>query len=138
MDFTCDLYCYENVYGGWTTHVASCRRVRERGDLGLEKLMSELRTMPKDKGAYEDWAERYRNCMKKLENDELKDIQLPHAGESFNDPTLEEFRDRLLYLRGLGYRFPDGVLAAIEEEIKDRDYKNEETQTTQPTPNPGD
>lgn len=55
--------------------------------------------------------------MKAVSEAALTPITLPHAGESFNDPSLETFKERLLWLRSLGYRFPDYVLAMIDEEI---------------------
>lgn len=53
----------------------------------------------------------------------LEEIGLPYDGETFNDPTLEIFRDRLLELRTIGYRFPDYVLTAIEEEMREAAQK---------------
>lgn len=73
-DFECDLYCYADVRGGYTTHVA-----------GRDK-----------KG---------------------KDIGLPHDNATFNDDTLEEFRERLLALRAIGYSFPNYVIDVVDEEI---------------------
>lgn len=48
-------------------------------------------------------------------------IDLPHAGESFEDSSLEAFKARLLYLRSIGYRFPDCVLERIDDDIQERD-----------------
>ena len=50
---------------------------------------------------------------------ERQSIDLPHAGATFTDQTLAEFRDRLITLRKLGYRFPDDVLAAVEAEARE-------------------
>jgi hypothetical protein len=48
-------------------------------------------------------------------------IDLPHAGGSFEDSSLEAFKARLLYLRSIGYHFPDCVLDEIGDEIRERD-----------------
>lgn len=41
-------------------------------------------------------------------------IALPTRGETFNDPTLEAFTERLLALRPLGYRFPHEELEVLQ------------------------
>lgn len=76
-NFECDLYCYSDVNGGYTTHVAGRRR----------------------------------------QGDELVAIGLPHDGKTFNDATLEEFKERLLSLRAAGYSFPNYVLETVDAEI---------------------
>ena len=52
-------------------------------------------------------------------NCERRAIDLPHAGESFCDSTPEALKARLLYLRSVGYRFPDRVFADLEEWTKE-------------------
>ena len=110
-DFACDLYCYEDVRGGYTTHVAGNRAL---GD--IPKLPAELSA---------DNAEVFSDTLnaqcKFLDACEREDITLPHAGETFNDPTLETFRARLVSLRDLGYHFPDSVLEKIDQKIGVRD-----------------
>lgn len=114
-NFRCDLYCYEDVSGGYTTHVAGRRR------LGLDTLPPS----PYDDEAFElirqkkndEWEARYKAYDKALNALEFEDITLPHAGLTFNDPDLETFKMRLLSLRSLGYRFPDYVLEEVDEEI---------------------
>lgn len=108
MNWRCDLYCYEDVAGGFTTHVAGNRVV---GDIPEEPDLSLLRT------ASTDWLGKHRAVMEFLATAERTPITLPHAGETFNDYTLAAFKERLLYLRGLGYLFPDDVLSEIDEEI---------------------
>lgn len=106
--FRCDLYCYEDVSGGWTTHVAGRKPI---GDIPVEPDLMTVEPAV--------WFEGHQKLMKWLETAEYANLELAHAGETFNDPTLEEFRDRLLYLRSLGYRFPDYVLEAVNQEIAD-------------------
>jgi len=89
-DWNCDLYCYEDARGGWTTHVAENRYKYPL------KANTEFRHLEKN----------------------LVKIDLPHAGETFNDPTLKAFRQRLVTLREIGYIFPDGVFQEVDEEIE--------------------
>jgi hypothetical protein len=108
--FSCDLYCYEDVSGGWTTHVAGNRVVgappHEDWSL-LNKGDAEAKVF---------WAQ-HEALMAFMATAERAPIGLPHDGETFNDGTLEEFKDRLLMLRAAGYRFPDHVLKEVDEEI---------------------
>jgi hypothetical protein len=103
-DFKCDVYAYEHCYGGYTTHVAGNRTVGE---------------IPKvDWNADTDiLVAQHRAQMAFLETCERKDITLPHAGETFNDATLEEFRARLIGLKALGYHIPEYVFEQIDAEI---------------------
>ena len=109
-NFKCDLYCYEDVSGGYTTCVAGNRVI---GDVPkLPRLTAES---AKD-GSY---LTAYKLQMAFLESAEREKINLPHVGESFNDPDLESFLERLIYLRGLGYNFPDYVIEAVNQEINE-------------------
>ena len=103
-DFNCDLYCYAHCGGGYTTHVASNRIVGDIPPLEPD-IMSD------------EWMPKYQDQMGFLDGAERKNIGLPYDGESFNDPTLEEFLERLLHLREVGYNFPDYVLGRIMDEI---------------------
>jgi hypothetical protein len=113
-NFKCDLYCYGDVNGGYTTWVAGNRAI---GDIPKLPDWPKPGTTPP-----ENWAQEMTDAMKKqhdfLENCEREDITLPYAGECFNDPTLEAFRDRLIELRRVGYYFPFEIIDELEEEIK--------------------
>ena len=119
-DFRCDLYCYEDVRGGWTTHVSGRRHV---GDIkpAPNFYCPGYADLPKDEqmAIAERWAAQHKEHMASVEACALVDIDLPHAGETFNDPTLAAFRERLIYLRSVGYNFPDYVLEVVDEEIAD-------------------
>lgn len=107
-DFSSDLYCYEDCAGGFTTHVAG-RRV----------IYSEPLPPPIELTAdnVPQWHERHQKVMEMHRTGQMAAINLPHVGETFNDDTLEEFLDRLVYLRDIGYRFPDYVIDTVKEEI---------------------
>lgn len=109
-NWKCDLYCYEDVNGGYTTHVAGRRRV---GDVPDDRMLDMVDGLI----SAEEWSELHREQMKVLDSLPFEDINLPHAGDSFNDPTLEAFKARIMMLRGLGYHVPDYVLADVEAEI---------------------
>ena len=113
-DFQCDLYCYADASGGWTTHVASNRLVGDAPHVDWLLIGGD------DKNAAL-FFEQHRAQSDWLDTAEHAPIGLPHGGATFDDPTLEAFRKRLLDLRALGYRFPDRVLAEVDEEIAERD-----------------
>lgn len=116
MNWACDIYAYQDASGGWTIHVAGRHRI------GVENLPPELKLNEKNakSGA---WVKRHKEILDQLEKLEFEDFDLPHAGETFNEPTLEAFKARMLELRAIGYKFPDYVLDDIDQEIKERDEK---------------
>ena len=118
-DFACDLYCYEDAAGGWTTHVAGKRILGNIPKVGFPEQGADDATAATQE--WVTWADGIRTQHVFLETAEREDIKLRYVGETFNDPTLEAFRARLLELRSLSYRFPDYVLERIDEEIKQRD-----------------
>lgn len=115
-DFQCDLYIYGDVAGGLTTHVAARRYVFDK------PLPAELAWPGKDASEKEirDWAEkevaRQKELHAMLDHDKMVDIGLPHDGATFNDPDGPSAAARVRELKALGYRVPDGVIEALEEE----------------------
>ncbi|HEX3862744.1 MAG TPA: hypothetical protein VHY35_13720 [Stellaceae bacterium] len=110
-DWRCDLYCYEDVSGGWTTHVANLRRVGNIPKVDWNLLSTDVRKFNR----------QYAAQRASLDKMELVNIGLPHDGETFHDYSLEDFRDRITMLRDAGYSCPDYVLEEIDEEIQERD-----------------
>jgi hypothetical protein len=103
-DFQCDLYIYEDVNGGFTTHVAG-NRVIYKVDLPDPVALTQETAS--------QWAERHYEIMQILDDGEKIErvpIDLPHAGETFNDETAGECADRVESLIALGYRVPDYVV----------------------------
>lgn len=92
-NFRCDLYCYEDVRGGWTTQVAGSR--------------------------YIGGPPEYNNLEQFYRDGKSEFIGLPYDGMQFNDSTLAAFRERLLHLREVGYQFPDYVIEMVDEEMKE-------------------
>lgn len=105
----CDLYCYESARG-FETHVAGNKKIGWWvPSPGYQLLQSRL-------GRWW-WGIQYRLHNWTYHLAPRRNLELPHAGESFTDGDLESFRDRLVWLRSLGYRFPDYVLESVEEEL---------------------
>lgn len=106
-----DVYVYEDVNGGWTTHVASNRCVHPSGE-----------QCPELPGRTDDpeWAERFVEAYERSsawrEECVLVPINLPHDGESFNDPTPGACANRLEALRTLGYYVPQYAIDDLREE----------------------
>ncbi len=107
--FQCDVYVYEDVSGGWTTHVAGRRSTTLSPVMPWRWLSVPIigRLM---------WAQYNRKNKKWSDNKVLVDIGLPHDGESENHSTPGECADYLLYLSGLGYKVPQYAIDALREE----------------------
>lgn len=106
-DFQCDVYCYENVSGAWTTHVA-----------GRKRVLSEPLPPPPDISDAEAWLRRHALVRQIIDRSELVDIGLPHDGTTFDDPSPAAMIETLLMLRAEGYRVPEYAIEALREEMK--------------------
>lgn len=135
-NFRSDVYVYENVSGYWTTHVAGRRR--------LIPPIPEFpyRWMPKFGGEYSPAERRVvyptgvaRLCAaafftivsgwNRLHYASLRVIpsrplNLPHDGETFNDPSPGECAKTLILLRNLGYHVPQFALEALRAEAQEQ------------------
>ena len=110
-----DIYCYEDVSGGWTIHVAGRRRIGDVPDVNWRLLLS---------GADNDvaeWTRQNKAQQDALDKTDLVKIGLPYDGQSFNEPTLEKFRSRVVMLKEAGYHVPDWVIPVIDEEIAENE-----------------
>jgi hypothetical protein len=108
-----DVYVYEDVSGGWTTHVAGRKRTHPE----------ECPKLPWDRDA-PDWEKRftaaYEAERKWVDESTLEPIGLPHDGESFNDPTPGDCADRLEALRALGYHVPQHAIDTLRAEAEEK------------------
>lgn len=111
-NFNCDLYCYEDINGGWTTHVAGSRYVGDIPKIDYE-------------APPEVWTQQFRAQHEFLRVTTMEPIGLPYDGQTFNDPTLDEFRLRIVMLKEAGYIVPDHVLEQIDEEIAEEAKEHE-------------
>lgn len=108
-NWKCDLYCYEDVSGGITTHVANNRVVGDIPEAPLS-LMAE--------GKIDEFVAAHKKQMAFIINAKRESIGLPYDGENFNDPDYASFFVRLMELRKVGYSFPDYVLEQVRDDIK--------------------
>lgn len=133
-----DVYVYEDVMGGWTTHVASRRRLfGPVPDIPMSGLATWLHrwfggewnpqtrefTYPSKfkRTASRLWYSLLAFWHSKIHMGSLQLIPMrkigkPFDGETFNDPSPAECADRLEWLRGQGYRVPQGAIDSLREE----------------------
>lgn len=134
MNWMCDVYVYESIYGGWETHVAGGRRIFPpipdfflSGKLpscgGKWDGASHTVVYPNvlcrmaakivfGFGAF--WHNRVH--MRMLEAIPIRKHTLPFAGQSFIDPTPGECAERLEHLRSLGYVVPQYAIDELRAE----------------------
>lgn len=105
-----DVYVYEDVSGGWTTHVAGCRH---SNPAPYPQVPDGWWLMPTDEALalYRDQQAWYKAAS-------TVPIGLAMDGQSFNDDTPGECADRLEELKGMGYEVPQCVIDSLREEGK--------------------
>ena len=105
-DFLCDVYVYEHVHGGWTTHVATHKRVYK------QPLPPPIDIDAPDRANrfVERWA-----AVDAIER-ELVPIGLPDDGKTFEDATPGKCADRLEGLMATGYMVPQSAIDTLREE----------------------
>lgn len=106
-DYQSDVYVYEDVNGGFTTHVASKRYVFK------EPLPDRI---PFSTTNLQAWLDRQATILRMCHEADMEPIKLEGAGQSFNDETAEECAQRLERLRALGFRVPECALEGLREE----------------------
>jgi hypothetical protein len=135
MNWRCDVYVYEHVAGGWTTHVA-----------GRKRIIPPIPALPLPSfnfGGVWDFDTRrmkYPNWRKRLAARivfgfyafwhnwahtaslnliPLREIGLAHDGKTFDDSTAGDCADRLEWLRSEGYTVPQYAIDALREEQRE-------------------
>ncbi len=102
-DYQCDVYVYEDVNGGYTTHVAKSRIVFNE-------------PLPEKASGVEDWIDRSLKVMKIVERSQRMIIGLPYDGRTFNDEDAEECAYRLISLKDAGYNVPQYAIENLLSE----------------------
>jgi hypothetical protein len=138
MNWRCDVYTYEDVSGGWTTHVAGRRRIFPPvPDLPLMRFRfgAEWDDTQRASKYPTKWHKRAAGVWFRLwgfwhrwihgvtlDLIPLRRIGLPHDGGSFNDSTPGECADTLERLRAIGYIVPQYAIDSLrEEEAENKD-----------------
>lgn len=108
-NFQCDIYAYESD-NGYEIHVAGYKTVGVPPEVDFSLIYP---TQTEESIA--EYVRQSQANSKWLGECERVPIGLPYDGASFTLDTLDEFYDKLIELREIGYRFPDIVLKAIKE-----------------------
>lgn len=138
-NWMCDVYVYDDVSGGWTTHVAA----RKRAIPPIPDLPYGL--LPSFGGKWDRETRRvvypspwravagrvvgriaqgwYRLHMWSLHLIPLRPIGLAHDGARFNDASAADCADRLEMLRRVGYTVPQYAIDALRAEMADPDQE---------------
>lgn len=114
-DYQCDVYCYQDICGGYTTHVAESRFVFK------EELPPKV---PIENAA---WFARYQKINEMVKQADRKRIGLPFDGHRFNDEDAESCAKRLQQLKDLGYKVPQYAIEELQQEWKDECHESANT-----------
>jgi hypothetical protein len=109
-DFTCDLYAWHDISDNIVIHCSSNRRVWPE-DLLPPKCSDDATT--------QEWAERFMEVMKLVDQTELIELDFEYAGERIACGTRSEAIEKFLELREIGYKFPDAVIEMLKAEIEE-------------------
>lgn len=107
----CDIYAYADVAGGFTVLVATHKRdVPEDWRDPFEDILA-------GRISFAEGMDRAGALYREISYLPRFYIDAPSAGKTFNAPTLGDLKELLLSLRDEGLRFPDSVLAEIDDEM---------------------
>lgn len=109
-----DVYAYQDVYGGFTLHIAGGRWTFAEG-----KEPPNISDYLPD-GDFTEYVEKRRTA---FENGAVVDMPdgMKHAGKTYNFATLSELLWFLEDLEQKGYMVPDYAFKSIKEEIEETD-----------------
>lgn len=110
----CDVYVYEDVHGGWTTHVAARRR--PAGAVADEFGLIMASGGDAEHPAMKLYMEQHRLAMEWAENNEPIALAHEEAGSSFNHGTPGECADNLERLRREGFIVPQWAIDDLRAE----------------------
>lgn len=108
-NFQSDLYVYEDVYGGWTIHVAGNRIV---GD--VPPIVWPLD--PKNGAQFGEYVASRSAQSAFLETANRETIKLPGAGETFVTDSPGACADKIEELASIGFIVPAGVVEELRAE----------------------
>lgn len=105
-DYRCELYCYQQVHGGYMIHVASNRVIFNR-DLPPK--------VPFDPDHLAEYTARENTVRAMVMSADRVPIGLPHDGKHIVCEDEASLLGNLIMLKHAGYRFPDGVIEVLRE-----------------------
>ena len=109
-DYQCDLYVYASCNGGYVTHVATHRYAFKEA-------------LPEKVPMHEDYVEafcvRHAKLAEMISQADRVPIGLPLDGKTLHDDTLLDLLSTLEHLHRVGYRFPQAVILAIQDEVSE-------------------
>lgn len=108
----CDLYVYEDVQGGWTSHVAARRRPPGAPRDPMYAFMA---------GGVKEYMSAMDEWNKWAQSVTMIDIDHPEAGTSFNHDTPGECAENLKRLRAEGFVVPEYAINSLMEEEAERE-----------------
>ena len=111
-NFKCDLYCYKDVNGGYTIHVASYRwRMWYRLLHWLtDKRYKNLDGFRQSRRGFDLFSWPHWITHKK--------INLPYDDDTFRDKSIKDFYRHVRGLKKLGYKVPNKVIDIIKKEAE--------------------
>ena len=149
--FECDAYVYEDVNGGWTTHIAERRHKHKLPD-HIKQMYKDAFWLFDSEGSSQKWQEADAaedewiksfphevawvntlqadgSFVKKPEyffaDSEYIDLSTigEEAGQTFNDPTPQDCARRLIALKQKGFLIPDYAIETLMEEKVETDER---------------
>jgi len=110
-NFKCDIYAYHSCYNVYTIHIASNKIVEELPTADYKLLLSQ------NSEDLKEYVKQTKIRNAAFDKATRVPIGLPFDGESYDCETLQEFYDKMIELRKVGYSFPDYLLDEIQQEM---------------------
>jgi len=110
-EYACDVYVYAGIGGGFVTHVARGRYVFD------PPLPPPIELTESTIDAF---VRRDAEVQARVDASTLVPIELPHAGETFDDADAGACAARLIELKRLGFRVPQAAIDALREEAAEQ------------------
>lgn len=113
----CDVYVYEDVSGGWTTHVAGARPPEGAPQSAMDAMLGEIQKGEKDSEKLSAIYKKH-DAKRQAWNDLNPNKVIKHelAGKSFNHQSPGECADHLKFLKDAGFVVPNYAIKALQEE----------------------
>lgn len=124
-DFTSDIYAYvDSASNLITVHVAAGRHEFDRSELPV------LDSDTHHDVFVEQWLDRHVLLMEKIRGSEVVAYDMPYAGDSYYNLTVDEAVEFVQELEALGYHIPDQVVESMQENKHEVEVSSEVSQRT--------